>query len=132
MPVDIAIGPGGPGATRVEAEATVGGVIDIWVAKEEGEKLHFHWEIAEMDPPNRLVFDFAFGGPIGSELTDERSRLTFEFREDGTGSTELTLVHDRLSTEVAANVTSGWTTITDRLTDYLEAKAPSNEVTGKD
>ena len=125
------IGPGGPDETRVEAGTAVGASTDIWIQKEEGEKRHFHWEIAELDPPRRLVFDFAFGGPIGSDLTGYRSRLTVEFRESGPGTTELTLVHDRLPPETVSGVNTGWGTITGRLAEFLkkdkETEAPEGE-----
>lgn len=123
------IGPGGPEATRVEVDPIAGGTTDIWIAKEEGEKRHFHWEIAEASPPNRLVLDFAFGGPIGSELTDDRSRLTVEIRDDGAGKSELTLTHDRLPADAVKGVTTGWATITGRLADYLEAPEASKRET---
>ena len=113
------IGPGGAEATRVETGAD--GTTDVWVMKEEGEKLHFHWEIAESDPPVRLVLDFAFGGPIGSELTTERTLVTLDIVEKGPEETELTLTHDRLTADQAEGVSKGWPTVTGRLVTYLEA-----------
>lgn len=126
------IGPGGPRETRVEADQTVGGSTDIFITKVEGEKRHFHWEVAELDPPRRLVFDFAFGGPIGSELTSYRSRLTVEFRESGPDTTELTLVHDRLPPETVSGVNTGWATITGRLAEFLKTEKETDAIEGED
>lgn len=114
------IGPGGAGATRVEIEPT--GTTDVWITREEGEKHHFHWEVAEANPPHLLALDFAFGGPIGAPLTDERSRLTVRIRETSPDSAQLTLTHERLTKAQAEGVTSGWHTITGRLAAYLEEK----------
>lgn len=35
--------------------------------------------MAEAEPPRLLILDFAFGSPVGSDLTDYRSRVTLEF-----------------------------------------------------
>src|SRR5690606_38338012 len=91
------IGPGGPEATRVESEPGIGGATDVWITRDEGEKRHFRWETVEMDPPNRLVLDFAFGGPPGAPVTEDRSLLTLEIRETGPESAELTLTHELLA-----------------------------------
>ena len=118
------IGPGGPGATRVDTDCKHC-AHTIWVETEDGEKRHFHWEVAEAEPPKLLILDFAFGGPIGSELTDYRSRLTLEF-EEANGATEMTLVHTRIPEDMVKGVSNGWPTVTDRLVDYLEAPEASN------
>lgn len=115
------IGPGGPGATRVEIHPDTG-TTDVWVDRDEGEKHQFHWEVVESNPHSRLVLDFAFGGPAGSPLPDERSRLTLEIEEVGLDSSELTLTHELLTPEQAEGVDSGWRTITDRLARTLERK----------
>lgn len=115
------IGPGGPEATRVNIDPE-SGTTDVWIDRDEGEKHHFHWEVVESDPPERLVLDFAFGPPIGLTLTDERSRLTVAVAENVAGSSELTLTHERLTAEQAEGVTGGWRTITGRLAEYLEGK----------
>ncbi len=116
------MGPEGFTATRAEVDLRIGGSCDIWVSRDGEPAGSFHWEFAEIDPPNRLVFSFAFGGP-GEEIEEHRSRMTLEFRENGAGSTELTLVHDRLGAAPPGGrqgVTTGWTQATDKLTRYLE------------
>ncbi len=118
------IGPGGPDATKVDTDCKHC-AHTIWVETEDGEKRHFHWEVAEAEPPRLLILDFAFGGPVGSELTEDRSRLTLEFAETD-GMTEMTLIHDRLPEGAFAGVSKGWPTVTDRLIDYLEATEASN------
>lgn len=115
------IGPGGPDATRVEIQPDTG-TTDVWIDRDEGEKHQFHWEVVESTPNTRLVFDFAFGGPVGSPLPDERSRLTLEIDETGPRSVDLTLTHELLTPEQAEGVNSGWRTITDRLALTLERK----------
>lgn len=122
------MGPEGYRATRAEVEARIGGSCDIWVERDGTEAGSFHWEFVEMDPPRKLVFSFAFGGP-GHELDEHRSRMTLEFREEGPESTELTLVHDRLGDAAPGGhegVNTGWTQATDKLVRYLETGRSEN------
>jgi len=118
------MGPDGFHATRAEVDPRIGGSCDIWVAQDGGDAGSFHWEFVEMDPPNRLVFSFAFGGP-GEELETHRSRMTLEFKERGPEETELTLVHDRLGSAPPGGpqgVNTGWTQALGKLVIYLEER----------
>lgn len=122
------MGPEGFHATRAEVDPQIGGAADIWIAKEGSDAGTFRWEFVEMDPPKRLVFSFAFGGP-GGELETHRSRMTLEFRERGPEETELTLTHDRLGAAPPGGpqgVKTGWTQAVGKLAAYLEG----SETTG--
>ncbi|HTU13557.1 MAG TPA: SRPBCC domain-containing protein [Solirubrobacterales bacterium] len=122
------IGPEGYSATEVEMDPTVGGSADISIIRGDEDAGSFHWEFIEMDPPRRLVFSFAFGGP-GGELEAHRSRMTLEFREQGPEATELTLVHDRLGAAPPGGhvgVTTGWTQALVKLVQYLEEGEAGN------
>ena len=123
------IGPERYIATRAEVDPRVGGQADIRGIKSDGaEAGSFHWEFVEIDPPRRLVFSFAFGGP-GEEIEEHRSRMTLEFREQGPEATELILVHDRLGAAPPGGhqgVNTGWTQATGKLARYLETGISEN------
>ena len=122
------MGPDGYRATRAEVDLRVGGSCDIWVETDGAAAGSFHWEFVEIDPPKRLVFSFAFGGP-GEEIDDHRSRMTLDFKEEGPEATELTLVHDRLGAAPPGGhqgVNTGWTQATGKLVRYLETGISEN------
>lgn len=100
--------PGDIRKTEVDIDARVGGKYRILMHGNEGKYEHTG-EYVEINPPERLAFTWVSHNAAGGSL------VTIELR-DIDGETELNLTHERLpSAESAAQHTSGWTSILDKL-----------------
>ncbi len=105
--------PGDIKKTEVEIDARVGGKYRILMHGNEGNYEHTG-EYVEISPPERLSFTWFSHNAAGGSL------VTIELREKG-DETELKLTHERLpSAESAAQHTSGWTSILDKLASRLK------------
>jgi uncharacterized protein YndB with AHSA1/START domain len=116
------LAPGSMSVKRVEADERVGGTYHIFQANADGEDVGgFEWEVLELVPAERIVFQFRFVGPERIADHAHDSRVTVTLRDAPGGATELTLVHDRLAAfaavrpEVAELVGPGWEMALDKL-----------------
>lgn len=103
----------GPHHTRVESarvDLRPGGVLNVVLREDNGERHETRAVFEVIEPPRRLVLAWSWAS------TPERvSRLTVVLRpvEEGT---ELTLTHDRFADETTAtNHRRGWTEALERL-----------------
>lgn len=104
----------GPHHTRVteaEIDARKGGRFRIVLAEESGPQHEVSGTYAEVVPPERLVFSWAW-----TNAPERVSRVTVVFRPIPEG-TEVTVTHDRFADEgTATRHRRGWTESLDRLT----------------
>jgi uncharacterized protein YndB with AHSA1/START domain len=103
-------------ATVAEIDLRVGGRYRIAFRSPDGEQNQVGGEYLELQPPERLVFSWAF------HTTPERvSRVSITLRPVADG-TELTFVHDRfVDLQARDNHERGWHAFFLQLTDYVEA-----------
>jgi uncharacterized protein YndB with AHSA1/START domain len=108
--------------TRVEGDERVGGTYRVWQVDATGDDAGgFEWELVELVPAERIVFQWRFVGPDRGFDPAHDSRLTVSLREAPGGATELTLVHDRLDAfgaampEIIEYVGPGWGMALDNL-----------------
>ena len=106
--------PGDIKETEVEIDARVGGKYRILMHGNDGNYEHTG-EYVEITAPERLSFTWVSHNAVDGSL------VTIALRDLG-DETELVLTHERLpSTDSAAQHTSGWTSILDKLASRLAA-----------
>ena len=102
--------PCGPGSTRAQLDARVGGRFSIDM-NNDGEHIPHHGEYLRLERPTLLEFTW-----ISRHTEDKRSVVTVELKAAGDAATELTLTHRLLPSQKAADGhTKGWTVILDEL-----------------
>jgi uncharacterized protein YndB with AHSA1/START domain len=110
--------PAGPGSTRAQMDARVGGRFKIDMTA-ENEFIPHHGEFLRLDRPRLLEFTW-----ISKYTEDKRSVVTVELKAAGKDQTDLTLTHRLLPTQKAADDhTGGWTVCLDELVKRY-AQAP--------
>jgi uncharacterized protein YndB with AHSA1/START domain len=104
----------GPHHTRVleaEIDPREGGRFRVVLAEDTGAQHEISGTYAEVSPPARLVFSWAW-----TNAPERVSRVTVALRPIAEG-TEVTLTHDRFADEgTATRHRRGWTESLDRLT----------------
>ena len=102
--------PAGPGATRAQLDARVGGQFKIDMTTAD-EFIPHHGEYLRVERPSLLEFTW-----ISKYTENKRSVVTVELKAAGKGQTDLTLTHRLLPTPKAVDDhTGGWTVCLDAL-----------------
>jgi uncharacterized protein YndB with AHSA1/START domain len=106
-----------------DKDLVVGGSRRSWLA--DGSQLLSEGQIAEVDPPHRLVHSWkALYDP--EMAAEEESRVTWELEPQDGGYTKVTLIHDRLegAPKTASEVAGGWPFILSSLKTLVETGEP--------
>ncbi len=91
--------------TRVDIDARPGGrfmVVDL----RDGQEVAHTGEYITVEPPHRLVFDFAV-----PRFSQKVSRIRIDIADAGQGGSALTLVHEGVLLPYAARTQQGWATM---------------------
>ncbi|MGH8223438.1 MAG: SRPBCC family protein [Woeseiaceae bacterium] len=111
--------PCGPGSTRAQLDARVGGHFKIDM-NNDGELIPHHGEYLRLERPSLLQFTW-----ISQHTGNKRSVVTVELAAAGRGETDLTLTHHLLPSQQAADGhTKGWTVILDELVARYAQASP--------
>jgi len=93
---------------KAEIDARPGGGF-LLVDRRDGQDIEHTGTYLEIDPPRRLVFDFAV-----PQFSAERTRVAVEIRSEGTDSV-IAITHDGVLPEYEERTRHGWSTILDGL-----------------
>lgn len=116
--------PSGPGNTRAQLDARVGGRFRIDMT-DDGTVIQHDGEYLRLDRPHLLEFTW-----VSSYTDHQRSVVTVELKDAGRGVTELTLTHKLLpSAKAVDDHTGGWTACLDGLVARY-ARAPLKHAQG--
>ncbi|MCL4308444.1 MAG: SRPBCC domain-containing protein [Candidatus Thermoplasmatota archaeon] len=106
---------------RITVDARVGGRIEVWHSRHGASTGKFEGRFVRIDPPQELVYHWAFVGtePEKGEYFD--TLVTIRLRPWGSGETQVNVVHERLAElrkgapDVHQKLVPGWENCLDKL-----------------
>lgn len=112
-------GPGTVTPTTVSCDLRVGGQWAIEMVDPDCNEHNVSGEYLEIDPPNRVVFSWAW-----ASTPDAVSRVTYALSRGERGQTVLTLTHERLGDgQIRDRHGIGWGGSLDNLAPWLAGRA---------